>query len=146
MKTSIIENAKGFWWKLFASLSVLAILMMANTTVMAQDKKTVDNTIYDTPEVMPEYPGGVQAMMNFIGENVKYPEDAVKNNQSGRVFISFVVEKDGKVSEVKVMRGVCESLDNEALRVVKAMPDWTPGKMNGKAVRVRYTLPIVFKL
>lgn len=146
MKTKLIECAKGFWWKFFASMSVLAILLMANTTVMAQEKKAADNNIYDTPEVMPEYPGGMQAMMNFLGENVKYPEDAMEKNISGKVYVSFVVEKDGSVSEAKVVKGVCESIDNEALRVVNAMPKWTPGKMDGKNVRVKYTLPFTFKL
>lgn len=95
---------------------------------------------------MPEYPGGMQAMMSFIGENVKYPEDAMEKNISGKVFVSFVVEKDGSVSEAKVVKSVCASLDNEALRVVNAMPKWTPGKMDGKNVRVKYTLPFTFKL
>lgn len=140
------ENVSGLWMRLLTTLSVLAILLMANMTVMAQEKKAADNNIYDAPEVMPEYPGGMQAMMNFIGENVKYPEDAMEKNISGKVFVSFVVEKDGSVSEAKVVKGVCESIDNEALRVVNAMPKWTPGKMDGKNVRVKYTLPFTFKL
>ena len=140
------ENVSGLWMRLLTTLSVLAILLMANTTVMAQDKKVADNKIYEAPEVMPEYPGGMQAMMNFIGENVKYPDDAIEKNISGKAYVTFVVEKDGSVSEAKIMKGVCESIDKEALRVVKAMPKWTPGKMNGKNVRVSYTLPITFKL
>lgn len=140
------ENVNSIWMRLLTTLSVLTILLMANTTVMAQEKKVADNKIYDAPEVMPEYPGGMQAMMSFIGENVKYPEDAMEKNISGKVFVSFVVEKDGSVSEAKVVKGVCESIDNEALRVVNAMPKWTPGKMDGKNVRVKYTLPFTFKL
>ena len=141
------ENVNSIWMRLLTTLSVLTIMLMANTTVMAQEKKAADNNIYDdTPEVMPEYPGGMQAMMNFIGENVKYPEDAMEKNISGKVFVSFVVEKDGSVSEAKVVKGVCESIDNEALRVVNAMPKWTPGKKDGKNVRVSYTLPFTFKL
>lgn len=140
------ENVSGLWMRLLTTLSVLAILLMANMTVMAQEKKAADNNIYDAPEVMPEYPGGMQAMMSFIGENVKYPEDAMEKNISGKVFVSFVVEKDGSVSEAKVVKGVCESIDKEALRVVNAMPKWTPGKKDGKNVRVSYTLPFTFKL
>jgi len=141
------ENVNSIWMRLLTTLSVLTILLMANTIVMAQEKKAADNNIYDdTPEVMPEYPGGMQAMMSFIRENVKYPEDAMEKNISGKVFVSFVVEKDGSVSEAKVVKGVCESIDNEALRVVNAMPKWTPGKMDGKNVRVSYTLPFTFKL
>ena len=109
---------------------------------------------YDIPEsdvvmfadVMPEYPGGTNAMFDFIRKNVKYPESAKKNKQEGRVFVGFVVEKDGSVTNVNVLRGVCEELDNEAVRVVKAMPRWTPGMNEGKPVRVQYTLPVVFKL
>ena len=146
MRTTKIKSAKGFWWKLFASMSVLAILMMANTTVMAQDKKTADNNIYDTPEVMPEYPGGVQAMMSFIGENVKYPEDAVKQKVEGRVMVQFVVETDGSISDVHVAKQVFPSLDAEAIRVVQAMPKWVPGREKGNVVRVKYNLPIVFRM
>ena len=140
------ENVNGLWMRLLATLSVLAIMLMSNTIVMAQETKDADNKIYDTPEVMPEYPGGIQALMSFIGENVEYPADALEKNLSGKAYVSFVVEKDGRVSEAKVLKGVCESIDNEALRVVKAMPKWTPGKMDGKNVRVKYILPITFKL
>lgn len=97
-------------------------------------------------EKAPEFPGGINAMMDYLRGNLKYPESAKKNKQEGRVFIGFVVEKDGSVTNVSVMRGVCEELDNEAVRVVKAMPRWTPGMNEGKPVRVQYTLPVVFKL
>ena len=106
----------------------------------------VNDSVYNIVDEMPEFSGGVEAMMNYIAENVKYPEDAKEKNQSGRVMISFVVEKDGRVNDVKVLRGVCESIDNEAVRVVKAMPNWKPGKQAGKPVRVSYCLPISFKL
>ena len=105
-----------------------------------------EDTIYQICEIMPQFPGGEQAMMKYIAENVKYPEDAKEKNQSGRVFLSFVVEKDGRVDDVKVLKSVCESVDNEAVRVVKAMPNWKPGKQKGKPVRVSYCLPITFKL
>ena len=106
-----------------------------------------DSKIYaEAVEEAPEFPGGVNAMMDYLRGNLKYPESAKKNKQEGRVFIGFVVEKDGSVTNVNVLRGVCEELDNEAVRVVKAMPRWTPGMNEGKPVRVQYTLPIVFKL
>ena len=110
------------------------------------DMKPDQNDVYQIVEEMPKFPGGEQAMMEYIAKNVKYPEDAIKKNQSGRVFVSFVIEKDGSITEVKVLRSVYESLDDEAIRVVKAMPKWTPGKMKGEPVRVAYTLPIFFKL
>ena len=106
-----------------------------------------DSKIYaEAVEEAPEFPGGIEAMMDYLRGNLKYPESAKENNQEGRVFIGFVVEKDGSVTNVNVLRGVCEDLDNEAIRVVKAMPKWNPGMIEGKPVRVQYTLPIVFKL
>ena len=159
------EKAKGLWWRLLATLPVLAFLLVANTKVAAQEAKaekedlapttvirtvTVqkpdNDSVYQIVEEMPQFPGGEQAMMKYIAENVKYPEDAKEKNQSGRVFLSFVVEKDGRVDDVKVLKSVCESVDNEAVRVVKAMPNWKPGKQKGKPVRVSYCLPITFKL
>jgi TonB family protein len=105
-----------------------------------------NDSVFQIVDVMPEFPGGMDAMMEFISTNIKYPEDAVNEGKEGRVFISFVVEKDGLVSNIKVLRGVCESIDEEATRVVRAMPRWKPGIKDGKAVRVSFQLPITFKL
>ena len=246
------EKAKGLWWRLLATLPVLAILLIANTKVTAQEKKTVDkpitvemgqfeiydddgapmqlkdtvfyaddgsyvkfetsnsfqpesgepckkltvtsydadgnrrnnffitetekrgdtstytiepftlsvhlfdqlldiatseeDTVYQTVDEMPKFPGGEQAMFKFISENVKYPQEAKDKNISGRVFVNFVVEKDGSVDEVKVLRSIGGGCDEEAVRVVKSMPKWTPGKQKGKPVRVSYIIPFVFKL
>ena len=95
---------------------------------------------------MPEFPGGVEALMDYVGRNVKYPEEAKDKEIQGRVFVSFVIEKDGSVNEVKVLRGIGGGCDEEAVRVIKAMPKWTPGKQKGKPVRVNYQIPINFKL
>jgi protein TonB len=97
-------------------------------------------------ETEPEFPGGKQAMYQFIIKNVKYPQLAVDSNISGNVYVQFVVDTVGKISDVKVARGVHYLLDAEAVRVVKSMPNWIPGKIRGKAVKVRYYLPINFKL
>ena len=97
-------------------------------------------------EKYPEFPGGPNALMNYLRRNLKYPETAKKNKLEGRVFVGFVVEKDGSVTNVSVLRGVCEELDNEAVRVVKSLPKFTPGMNNGEPVRVQYTLPVSFKL
>jgi len=105
-----------------------------------------EDEVYMSVEKNPEFPGGVNAMMDYLRGNLKYPESAKKNKQEGRVFIGFIVEKDGSVSNVKVLRGVCEELDSEAVRVVKSMPTWIAGRDKGEPVRVQYTLPIVFKL
>ena len=247
------EKAKGLWWRLLATLPVLAILLIANTKVTAQEKKADDkkmnveiggqfavfgddgkplqltdttiyaddgtyikmessdafdpitgepckkltvtsfsadgtpgndffiteakkngdttmysietfsvseslfetlldvatstkDTVYQIAEEMPEFPGGVEALMDFVGKNVKYPEQAKEKEISGRVFIGFVIEKDGSVNEVKVLRGIGGGCDEEAVRVIKAMPKWKPGKQKGKPVRVNYNIPINFKL
>lgn len=109
--------------------------------------KTPDNdSIFQIVEVMPEFPGGSDAMMKYLSENIKYPEEAKDKGISGRVFLSFVIEKDGAVSDVKVAKGIGKLCDDEAVRVVKAMPKWKPGLMKGKPVRVSYMLPIFFKL
>ena len=177
------EKAKGLWWRLLATLPVLAILMIANTRVTAQEmdaemeeNKSItviqsetdgettsynitssgdlhvkptqpdNDSIYQIVDQMPEYPGGVEAMMKYVAENVKYPEKAKDEEISGRVFISFVIEKDGSVSNVELKRGIGGGCDDEAVRVVKAMPKWKPGIKDGKPVRVSYMMPINFKL
>jgi len=140
------QNANGLWWRLLATLSVLAILFTINTTAMAQNKKTSNDKVFEKVEDMPEFPGGEQAMMDFVSKNVVYPEEAINKGIAGRVFVGFIVEKDGSVSEVKVLRGIGGGCDEEAVRVVKSMPKWKPGKMKGKPVRVSYMMPIIFKL
>lgn len=228
------EKAKGFWWKLLATLPVLALLLIVNTKVAAQDdvsktnadlginsltvyyyekhgevcpyttssiyesdgsyydikvdeetiedgtmrtavtftkfdkdgnpepthlyqipftqaesvsmKAPENDSIYQIVEVMPEFPGGTEKFMEYLSGNIKYPEEAKEKGISGRVFIQFVVEKDGSVSNVKVAKGIGKECDDEAVRVVKAMPKWKPGLMKGKPVRVNYMLPVNFKL
>ena len=108
--------------------------------------KEVNNKVFDVVEVQPSFPGGVSALMAWLGENIQYPKVAEENGIQGRVVVSFVVEKDGSVSDVKVTRGVDPSLDKEALRVVSSMPNWNPGMQDGEPVRVKYNLPLTFKL
>lgn len=123
-------------------LKYLVSMILDDTDVSGDEDEVLKGPI----EVMPAYPGGPNALVKYVQNNLKYPESAKKNKQEGRVFVGFVVEKDGSISNVSVMRGVCEELDNEAVRVVKTLPKFTPGMNNGKPVRVQYTLPIVFKL
>ena len=107
----------------------------------------VDNdTVYQIVEKMPQYRGGEEAMMKYVADNIKYPQEAKDKNISGRVFVSFVIEKDGSVNEVKVVRGIGGGCDEEAARVIKGMPKWEPGMQKGKPVRVNYMMPINFKL
>lgn len=105
-----------------------------------------DDQIFDYLEEMPEFPGGDGEMMKFLQKNVNYPTIASENGIQGRVMVGFVVEKDGSVSDVKVLRGVDPSLDKEAMRVVKSMPKWKPGMQTGKPVRCRFTIPVNFRL
>ena len=111
-----------------------------------KDGTSPNKDLYINVETMPEFPGGVSALMEFLSKNVHYPEGAFKNGIQGRVICSFVVEKDGSISDAKIMRSVDTSLDEEALRVVNSMPNWTPGTQSGEPVRVKYTIPITFKL
>ena len=120
------------------------VLLFSFMTSTAQTKKS--NMVYDVVEVMPQFPGGQIAMLKYIMENIKYPEQAMKEGIQGRVTVRFIVEKDGRVSNVRLLRSVQPALDKEAIRVVKSMPKWTPGKHNGKPVRVRFNLPVMFKL
>ena len=116
-----------------------------NKGVVSMDSPEADGA-FDVVEKMPEFPGGVGELMKFLSMTVKYPEAAEKAGTQGRVIVSFIVEKDGSVSNAKVQKSVSEELDAEALRVINAMPKWTPGMQKGKAVRVKYTIPITFRL
>lgn len=107
---------------------------------------TAANEVYTVVEKKPQFPGGEAAMMKYVGENIRYSENAFKNKVQGRVIVQFVVQKDGKVGEVKILRGSDEELNNEAVRVIKSLPDFTPGEMDGKPVSVWYTFPVVFKI
>ena len=110
------------------------------------EEEEVSNEIFTVVENMPSFPGGDKALMQYVGKNMKYPVIAQENGIQGRVIVSFVIERDGKVADAVVVRGVDPSLDKEALRVVNSMPAWTPGKQRGKPVRVKYTLPVTFRL
>ena len=146
-----------FKYLLFVPLAI-ALLAMNSTTIRANVQKKVVKTtkatkktsandkVYEVCEQMPTFPGGDAALMKYLSENVKYPALAIKAQEQGRVVVSFTVEKDGAISDVKVARSVTPSLDAEAVRVVKAMPKWTPGKQGGQLVRVRYNVPVSFKL
>lgn len=107
---------------------------------------TAKEEVFMVAEQMPEFPGGMKELLKFLQENVKYPENAMKNNVQGRVIVQFVVEKDGTPTEFKVLRSVDPDLDAEALRVMKAMPKWKPGMQKGQVVRVKFTVPVSFKL
>ena len=105
-----------------------------------------EDVIVDVAEIMPEYPGGTAALMKYLGTNIKYPTISQEMGSAGRVIVQFVVDKDGSISNPEVVRGVDAYLDKEAIRVISSMPKWRPGVQNGKKVRVKYTVPVVFRL
>lgn len=134
-------------YKNLKSLFLLLMLVMCFSVVNAQDdnKQRVD-PLKTKVDKMPMFPGGTQALLEYLKDNVNYPIDAEKKKKSGRVLVTFDVDTDGNVVDVEVVKSVWPSLDAEALRVVKSMPKWRPGIKDGKAVRIRYTLPITFRL
>ena len=147
----------GFKCLLFAiSTLVLLAVVFAPAGANAQNKKvkkarthkdtTTDDKVYDVCEQMPTYEGGNVALLKYLTDSVKYPELAKKHGVQGRVVIGFIVEKDGSLTNVKVLRAVDRALDAEALRVVKGMPKWIPGCQDEQLVRVRYNVPVSFRL
>ena len=114
--------------------------------VIVEEKTPEPEQVFTAVEQMPTFPGGDAELMKYLSSHINYPPMAMENNIQGRVIVQFVVTKSGKVGEVKVVRGVDRDLDNEAVRVVKSLPDFIPGRMNGQAVNVWYTLPVTFKL
>ena len=112
-----------------------------------EEEDPEEQTIFEVVEQMPEFPnGGMAGLMQFLSKNIKYPTIAQENGTQGRVTVQFVVNKDGSIVDAKVLRGVDPYLDKEALRVVNSMPKWKPGMQRGKPVRVKYTVPVMFRL
>ena len=114
--------------------------------VPSGDAPKTDEKTFDVVEQMPQYPGGLQKLFEFLAKSIKYPVAAEKAREQGRVIVSFVVDKEGNIVEPRVVKSVSELLDQEALRVINLMPKWEPGRQNGQVVRVKYTLPMTFKL
>ena len=108
--------------------------------------KVEETKVFDVVEEMSQFPGGQAALLEYLAKNIKYPVVAEENGIQGKVIVTFVVERDGSITDVKVVKSVDPSLDKEASRVVKSMPRWQPGKQNGSAVRVKYTVPVQFRL
>ena len=122
-------------------------VLKVNEKVVDEVPPKVEETkVFDVVEQMPQFKGGDAALMDYLNKNIKYPVIAEENGIQGRVVTTFVVERDGSITDVKVIKSVDPSLDKEAVRVVKAMPKWNPGKQNGSAVRVKFTLPVTFRL
>ena len=121
-------------------------VLKAKEVVVDEKPKEEETKVFDVVEQMPSFPGGDAELMKFLSTHIKYPVVAEENGIQGRVIATFVVERDGSISDVKVIKSVDPSLDKEAIRVLKSMPKWIPGKQNGAAVRVKYTVPVTFRL
>jgi protein TonB len=122
------------------------VLKAKEVIAQPEPPKEEETKVFDVVEQMPSFPGGPSALMQYLSSNIKYPVVAEENGVQGRVVCTFVVERDGSITDVRVIRSVDPSLDKEAVRVVKSMPKWIPGKQNGSAVRVKYTVPVTFRL
>lgn len=137
-------------------LSVAPVLFIAGASAQSElidtDVRPLDmveepyDATFTIVERMPQFPGGQEEMFKFIGANIKYPEDAVEAGVEGVVYVTFVVDKDGSIGGARVLRGIGSGCDDEAVRVVMAMPKWEPGMQRGKPVRVQYNMPIRYKL
>lgn len=165
-KSPTLKMVKYAWIIPFAIVFVMANSMYAQKKVTPQttpQKKEVRKSpqrksnpkvgekekgsdIFVVVEKQPEFPGGTKELMRFLSDNIKYPVEAMQKNQQGKTVVNYVVEKDGSISDVKIARSSYTLLDEEAIRVVKQMPKWKPGMQKGEKVRVRYTLPVQFKL
>lgn len=128
---------------------IVLLLMFASAFVLcatAQERAEVQEELFQVVDEMPEYPGGQDSLFSFIAKNVEYPVAAQDKEIEGKVYIGFVVDETGTVTNARVLRGVDPDLDKEALRVINLLEKWTPGKEKGKAVKVEYTFPISFAL
>ncbi|MES2730743.1 MAG: TonB family protein [Bacteroidota bacterium] len=122
-----------------------AVTFEAPTAAVVEPDVPVES-VYTIVEQMPEFPGGAAELMKYLSKKMKYPAIAQRMGVEGTVFVNFIVSKEGKIDEVNIVKGISKECDEEASRVIKAMPDWKPGKQNGRSVAVRYTLPVRFKM
>ena len=149
---STVENANAVETELASKVNEIAMNgasvsgeISAGTPVIPETAVAADTVVYQVCEQQPEFPGGGSAMVKFLAENIKYPADAMEAGKGGKVFVQFVVRRDGSVNDVVIMKSSgTPSLDNEALRVVKSMPKWKPGMQRGEAVNVRFMIPVAF--
>ena len=126
-------------------LSMLLTAAIVTCTPTKAQAHTDSEKVYNSCQVMPQFPGGEKAMMEFIATNLKYPQQAVKDDVQGMVLVDFVINTEGKATDPKIVRSLSPECDAEVIRVVSLMPAWTPGQQDGETVNVKYTLPVMFK-
>ena len=127
-----------------AILSILFIALLTGCAKRQEDPHSGNDEIYVAVEHPAEFPGGLDAFYAYVKANIHYPEQAIKDNVQGKVYVTFVVEKDGSLTDIKVMQGIGDGCDEEAVRLIKASPKWNPGEQNGVIVRQQYTVPVNF--
>ena len=144
------QTQEAFEFNNHMNVAPIAIMEQTDTTknevVLTEKTTTENNEVFATVEKQPEYPGGMAELMKFLSSNIQYPTACKKKGIQGKVVVQFVVDTDGSITDVQVIRKVDPRLDEEAIRVIKAMPKWIPGMNGGKNVRVRFTLPVNFNL
>lgn len=130
------------------TLLMIMMVVLCTGTVNAQsvNQEEAANKVYDVVELMPSFPGGQTGLMQYLADNIKYPQDAEEQKKGGRVLVQFIIGKEGNIYDVEIVKSVFPSLDEEAMRVIREMPRWIPGKQEGKAVNVKYIMPITFRL
>ncbi len=126
------------------TLAALLTFSCAQASSLTETLVPGKGQVYDKVDVMPDFPGGHTKMIEFLCENIKYPKEAAERGEQGKVYVGFVVDTDGSITDVSVVRSVSKVLDEAAVEIVKKMPKWTPGKHQGKTVRVKFMLPITF--
>lgn len=152
-RAMLIAMAVAPAWAIDASASAprnvegMRVAQAMEAPQVSKAADAVSDTVYTAPDVMPQFPGGTQALISYISQNIKYPAEALKAKKEGRAIVKFVIDADGGVSDVEILRSTGDAtLDAEAVRVVKSLPRWTPGALDGKPVRVRYNIPLTFSL
>lgn len=131
-------------WLTLIPVSIISLFLFFAICCSAQSSNSSDNTVFTIVEKQPEFPGGFQALRNYLIKNVQYPPAANAAKVSGRVVVSFIVERDGHLTDPTVLKGLGFGCDEEAIRLINLMPRWTPGTQSGKPIRVKYNLPVLF--
>ena len=152
-KINVIKEIRSIEQQLYGkAMMIVGISLLLTLSSCEKDDDDIDDPepvteiVDETVDQMASYPGGIPALMNFLNENIKYPEQAEREGIEGRVVAGFIVERDGSVSNIEILKSVHPLLDAEVVRVMSLMPNWIPGRQNGQPVRVKYSLPITFRL
>ena len=152
-KINVIKEIRSIEQQLYGkAMMIVGISLLLTLSSCEKDDDEIDDPepvteiVDETVDQMASYPGGIPALMDFLNENIKYPEQAEREGIEGRVVAGFIVERDGSVSNIEILKSVHPLLDAEVVRVMSLMPNWIPGRQNGQPVRVKYSLPITFRL